>query len=291
VILTRRFASCSTDTNAPIDAAPMMPSAPPARAAVPSWPEVDWVCPAARIELPPAAGWYGAFKPASDYVLALLIGVVALPVVGVCWALVKLSSRGPGFYTQTRAGLGGRPYTILKLRTMAHNVEAATGIQWSQKGDCRVTGVGKFLRTTHLDELPQLLNVLRGDMSLVGPRPERPEIIAAKGLSRQVPGYDRRLDVKPGVTGFAQLQLPPDSTVTSVRHKVAYDLYYVANQTLWFDLRLIAATAAKTLGLKPVWLRRLFALPPRPAVGAGYRALTPADPPAATDSASGLLPV
>ena len=270
--------------------APAAPPPPPVPA-VPSWPEVDWVDPAGRVELPPAAGWYAALKPACDFALAAVLSVPGLPVVGGCWVLVRLSSPGPGFYTQTRSGLGGRPYKILKLRTMSHNVEAATGIQWSQKGDARVTRVGKVLRATHLDELPQLWNVLRGEMSLVGPRPERPEVIAAKGLARLVPGYDRRLDVKPGVTGLAQLQLPPDSTVASVRHKVAYDLYYICHQSLWLDLRLIAATAAKTTGLSMPWLRRLFGLPGRDAVGAGFRVLTRPDPAAVAGSTAELQPV
>ncbi len=253
----------------------MTPTPPPQPAApqVEPWPEVDWVGPAARVELPPAAGWYNALKPAADLVAAAALCVPAAPVIFVCWVLVKLSSPGSGFYSQTRSGLGGRPYKILKLRTMAHNVESQTGIQWSQKGDCRVTRVGKFLRATHLDELPQLWNVLKCEMSLVGPRPERPEVIADKGLARQVPGYARRLDVKPGVTGFAQVQLPADSNVRSVRHKVAYDLYYIAHQSLWLDVRLVVATVAKAAGVSPAWLRRVFALPGRARVGAGFQAL------------------
>ena len=276
-------------TRRPAD--PLSPTPAPAVPAVPSWPEVDWINPATRIDLPPAAGWYCALKPACDFVLACIFAVPGLPVVAICWAVVRLTSAGPGFYTQTRSGLGGRPYKILKLRTMAHNVEAKTGIQWSQKGDCRVTRIGKLLRTTHLDELPQLWNVLRGEMGLVGPRPERPEVIAAKGLAQLVPGYDRRLDVKPGVTGFAQLQLPPDSTVSSVRHKVAYDLYYITNQSLWLDLRLIVATVAKTTGLSMPWLRRLFGLPGRSVVGAGFRAVARPDPAALPGSSTELQPV
>ena len=261
-----RLAPESTPMNTPPDAPTPDPAA---------WPEVDWLPPDTAVELPPAAGWYAPLKPSVDYLIALAVAVPALPVVGVCYALVRLTSPGPGFYFQTRSGLRGRPYRILKLRSMAHNCEAATGIQWSQKGDLRVTRLGKFLRKSHLDELPQLFNVLRGEMSLVGPRPERPEVIAAKGLARQVPGYARRLDVKPGVTGFAQLQLPADSDLTSVRHKVAYDLYYVANQSLLLDVRLILATAAKTVGVSMPWLRRLFLLARREQVGHFFRTLTP----------------
>src|SRR5205823_3638949 len=114
--------------------------------------------------------------------------------------------------------------------------ELKSGIQWSPCGDRRVTRIGRLLRVTHLDELPQLFNVLMGHMSLVGPRPERPEVIDAKGLTQVVPGYRLRQLVKPGVTGLAQLQLPPDSDITSVRHKVVYDLYYARHQSLFLDL-------------------------------------------------------
>ncbi len=251
-----------------------------------SWPEIDWIGTDAKVEMPPLNGWYAAMKPAFDYALALVIAVPALPVIGICWALVRLTSPGPGFYVQTRSGFRGEPYLIIKLRTMGYNVEAQTGIQWSQQGDARVTKFGKFLRTTHLDELPQLFNVLRGEMSLVGPRPERPEVIHAKGLRNLVPGYDHRLEVKPGVTGFAQLQLRADSNVTSVKHKVAYDLYYIANQSLWFDLRLITATAMKTSGLSMNWLRRLFYLPERKVVGQFFRSMTLQPQPQEADSSA-----
>ena len=238
-----------------------------------NWPEVDRVRADSVLEPPPPPGVYQNIKPVFDFAAALLLAFPALPVVAVCWLLIKLTSRGPGFYTQTRSGLGGEPYKILKLRSMADNVEKSTGIQWSQKGDARVTPVGRVLRATHLDELPQLWNVLRGEMSLVGPRPERPEVIESKGLARQIPGYEYRLDVKPGVTGLAQLQLPPDSNVHSVRYKVAYDLYYIAHQGFWLDVRLILATITKTIGLKPRGLRRLFGLPKREVVGAAFRAM------------------
>lgn len=247
------------------------------------WPEIDWIRPETPVVVPPNGGWYQAMKPSFDFLMSLVIAVPAVPVIGICWAVVKISSRGPGFYSQTRSGLNGAPYRILKLRTMGHNVEAKTGIQWSQKGDARVTGFGKFLRTTHLDELPQLFNVLRGEMSLVGPRPERPEVIQAKGLGKQVAGYDHRLDVRPGVTGFAQIQLPPDSNICSVKHKVAYDLYYIANQSLWFDLRLLAATALKTIGLKPSMLRSLLVLPRRTRVGNVFRSMMPSIAPPEAD--------
>jgi lipopolysaccharide/colanic/teichoic acid biosynthesis glycosyltransferase len=201
-----------------------------------------------------------------EYTTTLFLLLPALPVIGVCWLVVKLTSPGPGFYSQTRLGLGGRAYRIFKLRSMHHNCELASGATWATAKDDRVFRFGKILRATHLDELPQLFNVLLGHMSLVGPRPERPEVIRAKGLDRLVPGYHHRLLVRPGVTGLAQVQLPPDQDVASVRHKVVYDLYYVQHQSIWLDARLALATACKAAGLRPDRIRRLFFLPSRDVV-------------------------
>ena len=121
--------------------------------------------------------------------------------------------------------------------------------------------VGQLLRKCHIDEFPQLLNVLRGEMSLVGPRPERPEVIQGKGLAERVPGYSLRMSVKPGITGLAQVQLPADSDLRSVRHKIVYDLYYIANRSLWLDARIMVATVLKAIGITPTWLRRICMLP------------------------------
>jgi lipopolysaccharide/colanic/teichoic acid biosynthesis glycosyltransferase len=242
------------------------------------WPEIDALQHGVQLDFAPPASFYSSLKPALDFLLALLLLIPALPLIAIGWALVRLSSSGPGFYIQTRAGKDGVPYPIIKLRTMSHNCEAKTGIQWSQKGDSRVTRLGAFLRKTHLDELPQLFNVLRGEMSLVGPRPERPEVIQAKGLKDLVTGYTERLAVRPGVTGLAQLQHPADSDVTSVRHKVVYDMYYVVNQGFWFDLRLIVATAFKAMGVGPTWLRRLFFFPTRDEVAQEFLRLLATKP-------------
>ena len=130
---------------------------------------------------------------------------------------------------------------------MIHNCESLTGPRWSMPGDPRVTRIGAFLRASHLDELPQLLNVLRGEMSLIGPRPERPEFVPE--LERELPGYWQRLAVRPGVTGLAQVQLPPDSDLTSVRRKLAHDLYYIRHLSPWLDLRLLVCTAFYAMGL------------------------------------------
>jgi lipopolysaccharide/colanic/teichoic acid biosynthesis glycosyltransferase len=191
--------------------------------------------------------WYAACKRLFDIAICLLLLLPASLVIGLCVFLVRLTSRGPGLYSQTRVGRRGQPYQIIKIRTMYHNCEADSGPKWSQVGDSRVTPVGRFLRRTHLDELPQLWNVLRGDMSLVGPRPERPEFIPS--LARAIPRYCERLSVRPGVTGLAQVQLPPDTDLNSVRRKLAYDLHYAHHPSLWLDLRLILATAANVMGI------------------------------------------
>jgi lipopolysaccharide/colanic/teichoic acid biosynthesis glycosyltransferase len=165
--------------------------------------------------------------------------------------VVRLTSSGPAIYTQTRLGRHGRVYTIYKIRTMVLDAEDLTGPRWSFPGDPRITRVGEVLRALHLDELPQLWNVLRGEMSLVGPRPERPEI-AAK-LRRVIRGYDRRLLVKPGLTGFAQIHLSPDETVASVRRKLKYDLYGLRNRSVAFYLTILALTALKVVGLQKIY--------------------------------------
>src|SRR5579872_5383355 len=236
-----------------------------------SWPAIDCLTSDVAIRMPSYMGWYSGVKAALDYSLALLFLPISAILVGIAAIAVKATSPGPVFYTQTRIGLNGRKYRIIKIRTMHHNCEHRSGITWSLKGDQRITRVGKFLRITHIDELPQLLNVLSGEMSLVGPRPERPEVIQAKGLDQVVPGYRHRLLVKPGVTGLAQLQLPADTDITSVRYKVVYDLYYVQNQSLLLDLRLLLATVFKAAGTGPRLLRWLFLLPSRRKVAAVFQ--------------------
>ncbi len=170
-----------------------------------------------------------------------------MPLIFLAALAVRLTSRGPAFYTQTRVGKNGRLFTIWKIRSMIDNCESLTGARWSIPGDPRVTRVGAFLRASHLDELPQLLNVLQGEMSLIGPRPERPEFVPE--LERELPGYWQRLAVRPGVTGLAQVQLPPDSDLTSVRRKLAHDLYYIRHLSPWLDVRLLFCTAFYALGL------------------------------------------
>lgn len=202
--------------------------------------EVDGVATGAR-EAAPRRTFYVAAKTVVEWTAAMVLLVLLAPLIAALAVLVKATSPGPAFYSQVRQGLNGRPYRIYKLRSMTHNCEAATGAVWSSgAGDMRVTRLGRLLRDTHLDELPQLWNVIRGDMFLVGPRPERPEI-AAK-LERALPTYMQRLLIKPGVTGLAQVQLPPDTDLESVRRKLAYDLYYVREVSFVLDVRILFAT-------------------------------------------------
>jgi len=225
--------------------------------------------PARRAVPLPAERRYFAVKAAVEFVLALVLLALAAPLVLLAVVLVKLTSRGPAFYSQTRLGQYGRPYKIYKIRSMCHNAESRGGPQWATARDPRVTPVGRLLRATHLDELPQLWNVLRGDMSLVGPRPERPEIAAA--LEGAVPHYAGRLLVRPGLGGLAQVQLPPDSDLASVRLKVAYDLYYVQHLGPWLDLRVALATGLHLLRVPFGVARRLLRLPSGEAVERPYR--------------------
>jgi lipopolysaccharide/colanic/teichoic acid biosynthesis glycosyltransferase len=191
--------------------------------------------------------WYVVGKPLVEFVCALVLFVLLFPVMLLTALLVKLTSRGPVIYSQVRLGRHGRPFSIYKFRTMKHDCEKTSGVCWSTPGDTRVTPLGKILRATHLDELPQLWNILRGDMSLVGPRPERPEFVPA--LERVIPNYLDRLKVRPGVTGLAQVQLPPDTDIPGVRRKLAYDLYYVRHLSAWLDARILACTVIHLTGI------------------------------------------
>jgi lipopolysaccharide/colanic/teichoic acid biosynthesis glycosyltransferase len=203
-----------------------------------------------------------------DFSVALLLLVLTSPLIAFAAFLVKLSSPGPVIYSQTRLGKGGRPYRIFKLRTMIHNCERGSGARWSTAGDSRITSIGRLLRRTHIDELPQLWNVLRGEMSLVGPRPERPEF--AVHLDQVIPYYRKRLAVRPGVTGLAQIQLPGDTDLESVRRKLAYDLYYIQQSTPWLDCRIILGTVLKVLGASFHGLRSGFRLPFPEHIEAAY---------------------
>lgn len=202
--------------------------------------ELDGIDGEARVSCGPRYKGYLPLKTALEWTICLVMLIVTAPLVGLIALIIKATSPGPAFYRQVRLGRNGRPFAIFKLRSMTHNCEAKTGPVWSGANDVRVTSIGRFLRDTHLDELPQVLNVLAGQMSLVGPRPERPEL--ATRIERTLPQYRNRLRLRPGLTGLAQVQLPADADMEDVRRKLAHDLYYVRNVNLWVDLRIMACT-------------------------------------------------
>jgi lipopolysaccharide/colanic/teichoic acid biosynthesis glycosyltransferase len=216
---------------------------------------------------------YFRWKGPLDRCLAAVLLAPGLPVIAFLVILVRLTSRGPGIYSQARVGKRGRKFMMYKVRTMRHDAEAASGPTWTQAGDPRITRVGKVLRRLHLDELPQLLNVIKGEMSLAGPRPERPEFVRV--LAQAIPGYRNRLAVRPGVTGLAQLNLPPDTDLTSVRRKVVLDCEYIENAGLLLDFRLLLCTFLRIFKVPERWLLsrlrlgRHVAIPDAPEMHAG----------------------
>ena len=185
---------------------------------------------------------YLASKRVLDVVVSLGILAITAPAVALAALAVKLTSPGPAFFRQRRVGLGGREFTIYKLRTMILDAESHTGPVLATEDDERVTPVGRFLRRTRLDEIPQLFNVLRGEMAVVGPRPERPEFV--KIYLREVAGYRKRLEVKPGVTGLAQVY---GGYLTSVYDKLKYDWMYVYKRSLLLDLKILWLTMGVVL--------------------------------------------
>jgi lipopolysaccharide/colanic/teichoic acid biosynthesis glycosyltransferase len=201
---------------------------------------------------------YDALKSLFDFPAALFLLLLSAPVVLMAMLLVRLTSRGPAVYTQKRLGFNGRVFTVFKIRTM-HICSEPNGAQWSLPGDSRVTPVGRLLRSSHLDELPQLLNVLRGEMSLIGPRPERPEIVAQ--LEKSLPEYRLRLLVRPGVTGLAQVLQPPDSDLDSVRRKLNFDMYYISRMNPWLDVRIVVGTVLHLLSVSHRLIGRVLRFP------------------------------
>jgi sugar transferase (PEP-CTERM system associated) len=174
----------------------------------------------------------------------LVLMVVALPILVVTALAIKLDSRGPVFYSQERVGVHGRRFKMLKFRTMRIGAESS-GAVWAQKNDPRVTRMGRLLRRFRVDELPQLINVLKGDMGLVGPRPERPEFVAT--LRKQIPYYDLRQLVPPGITGWAQIRFPYAANLEEARKKLEYDLFYVKHLSVSLDLVILFHTAKVVL--------------------------------------------
>lgn len=180
------------------------------------------------------------FKRASDIILSIFGLTVTSPILIFAAILIKFNSRGPIVYRQNRVGKYGKVFRIYKLRTMRIDAEKYSGAVWAKENDPRITSVGKVLRKAHLDEIPQLLNVLKGEMSIVGPRPERPEIV--RDLKTIIREYEKRLQVTPGITGLAQVWHKYDETIEDVKKKIKYDLLYIRKMCLLVDLRILANT-------------------------------------------------
>jgi sugar transferase (PEP-CTERM system associated) len=181
----------------------------------------------------------GAIKRLFDIVASLVLMLISLPVILVFALLIKLDSPGPAFFRQTRVGLYGQPFTLVKLRSMRLDAEA-NGAQWAQKRDPRITRIGQLIRKLRIDELPQVWTVLKGDMSFVGPRPEVPKFV--DDLEEKLPYYAERHMVKPGITGWAQINYPYGASIEDSRHKLEYDLYYAKNYTPFLDLLILLQT-------------------------------------------------
>ncbi len=182
----------------------------------------------------------GIAKRLFDIIASLILLFATMPIVIVFAILVKLESRGPAFYRQVRVGLFGQPYSVVKLRSMRSDAEVQGKAVWAAKDDPRITMVGKFIRKVRIDELPQTWNVLKGEMSFVGPRPERPEFVA--DLEQQLSYYAERHMVKPGITGWAQINYPYGASIEDSRHKLEYDLYYAKNYTPFLDILILLQT-------------------------------------------------
>jgi sugar transferase (PEP-CTERM system associated) len=187
-------------------------------------------------------------KRALDIVASLVLLLVTLPTLVVAALAVKLGSRGPTLYRQERVGQRGQTFHVIKFRTMRVDAESVSGPQWASVADPRVTRIGGFLRRTRIDELPQIFNVLKGEMSFVGPRPERPHFV--RHLAAEIPFFAERHRVRPGITGWAQINYPYGASIADARAKLSYDLYYIKNFSFLFDILIILSTA------KAVFLNR-----------------------------------
>jgi exopolysaccharide biosynthesis polyprenyl glycosylphosphotransferase len=190
---------------------------------------------------------YQVVKRWFDFTLALVVLLLAAPLFLLIALAIKLDSPGRVFFTQVRVGRGGKAFRIIKFRSMYSDAEAATGAVWAASYDRRVTRIGRFLRKSRLDEIPQILNVLRGDMSFVGPRPERPEF--DEELEREIPFYRARRAVRPGLTGWAQVNHGYGNSLQDALRKVEYDLYYIKNESPYLDLLILLRTVAVVLKL------------------------------------------
>jgi lipopolysaccharide/colanic/teichoic acid biosynthesis glycosyltransferase len=188
---------------------------------------------------------YAVVRRLADLLLSLLISLPFLALLPLLAVLIKIDSAGPVFHVQRRVGEHGKEFNLLKLRTMTRDAEAS-GAQFAALGDNRVTRTGRVLRLTRLDEVPQLLNIVLGEMSFIGPRPERPEFMAI--LEAEIPHFHSRLLVKPGLTGWAQVRGGYASTISEMTRKLEYDLYYIKNRSLRLDMQILANTFVTVVG-------------------------------------------
>jgi len=196
---------------------------------------------------------YETIKRIADITLALIISIITLPFYPFIILAIKLDSEGPVFYRQVRVGQAGKPFILIKFRNMIKEAESTTGAVWASEDDSRVTRVGRFLRRTRIDELPQIWNILKGEMSFIGPRPERPEF--REKLKKEIPFYEERYLIRPGLTGWAQTKFKLDfrggMTLKDTYEKLQYDLYYIKNRSLVLD----GAVVLKTIN---IILKKLF---------------------------------
>ncbi|MCT0214709.1 MULTISPECIES: sugar transferase [unclassified Synechococcus] len=204
----------------------------------PRWVGDQWMLFSGRIE-GSRVGFEQQLKRYADVLISLVLLVITAPLMALAALLIKLGDRGPILYRQRRTGRLGQSFDVIKLRTMVADAETEQAV-WSEPNDQRITAVGAWLRRTRLDELPQLINVLRGEMSLIGPRPERPELEGE--LVRRIPNYRLRHWAMPGLSGWAQVNMPYTSTVEDAELKLSYDLFYLRNSSIWLDLLILFKT-------------------------------------------------
>lgn len=183
---------------------------------------------------------YELAKRIADAVISILGLIILFPLLLVTALLVKLTSRGPIMYSQTRVGRNGEHFEIYKFRTMKVDAEKETGPVWAAEKDSRLTPIGDILRKLHVDEIPQFINVIRGEMSIIGPRPERPVFV--EQFKKIIPDYEKRLYIKPGITGLAQVWHRYDETIQDVKKKVKYDLLYIKKMCFWADMNICLRT-------------------------------------------------
>ncbi|MFC1489860.1 sugar transferase [Candidatus Latescibacterota bacterium] len=204
--------------------------------------------PMIRILAEPMPPWEKNVKKMVDVFVSLIASILLFPLFLIVAVAIKLDSKGPVLYVQERVGYKDKHFNLYKFRSMKVDAEDKSGPVWADKNDTRITRLGELLRKTRMDELPQIYNIIKGDMSLVGPRPERPFFV--KQLKKKIPYYQLRLKVKPGLTGWAQIKHSYDSSLDDVREKLKFDLYYIENMSLNMDFKIIVATVFVVLGRK-----------------------------------------